>query len=272
MEGRCFIEPGPLMDRINNAYKDRNKLLSAGANKVISRILQDVSKIGNKIRTYNESNHTESDKKTLIDTFGNDQNKSIMCRIGIIMGTNPNITSEYGTHKKIIPVVHNEPENILNPLTIMDRLFNSLPPIHESILDDESFILAFYAFLFGFFNLFSILVYELFAWGPLFINHINRITRPGYAYDAAVASERRCAKYTCYRAMEVNTLPNMNSRIIMFGTISENDDDPNMTEYDHAIKRLQEDEGLNSKYKINYYNKYIKYKSKYMKLKRKNLI
>ena len=133
----------------------------------------------------------------------------------------------------------------------------------EGLLDNEEFIQSLHTILYK--------CIQYYGWGNLstigyiedLIFCINIIARPCYIINGCYNQKG----YTCGRAVSANTEPGKNTRFVIHGTVSTEDDSMDGMDYLDRILPT-----LSSKYSKNndklYYTKYLKYKNKYLDLKK----
>ena len=149
---------------------------------------------------------------------------------------------------------------IIKYLPFFDEWKNAMK---EGLLDNEEFIQSLHTILYN--------CIQYYGWGHLstigyiedLIFWINIITRPCYIINGCYNQK----SYTCGRAVSANTEPGKNTRFVIHGTVSIDDDSMDGMDFVNRILPT-----LSSKYSKNndklYYTKYLKYKNKYLDLKK----
>jgi hypothetical protein len=99
-------------------------------------------------------------------------------------------------------------------------------------------------------------VYQISIYLPKIVDLINKLLREKYI---VIDCKEGIDSYTCGRAIEFKADPHCKTRIIIYNSVSEYNSDP---DYTH-IREIRD------KYDGGYYNKYLKYKAKYLRLKSK---
>ncbi len=139
--------------------------------------------------------------------------------------------------------------------------FNLFKTAEKGLLDHSIFIQSLYSILWD--------CIRYYGWGHLstigytsfMIEKINEWTRPNYIINGCFSQKH----YTCGRAIKMVIEPGKNTRLVIHGTVSMENDYVDDKDYETRIKPI-----LTNKYlkETDYKNKYIKYKTKYLNLKK----
>ncbi len=176
-------------------------------------------------------------------------------------------------YKNVINQARNNHESIYPSIKIIDRLppFNIIIDLNKNLdglLDNSSFIYSLYSIIWDCIRYYGHGHLSTIGFTKFLINQVNEKTRPDYIVNKCFSQKN----YTCGRALEKVTEPGKNTRLVIFGTVSMDDDYMDDQDYENRIIPTLTNKYLsnnNNDDKNKYYAKYLKYKSKYLELKNK---
>ncbi len=218
-------------------------------------------------RGYNNPAKTEEEKKVILQnlrSITDVDDDTIFRRIStpFIFKKKDEYESKYSSHgeslsqKKYIITDESEFSDLFGNLDNILKILQDSIKIKPTLLDEPLFIQFFTKFLNFLLVPYNMTTYNIIIYLPKIVELINKSLREKYI---VIDCKEGISSYTCGRAIVFKADPHCITRIIIYNSVSEYNSDP---DYEHISK-------IRDNYNGGYYNKYLKYKAKYLRLKSK---